>query len=51
MLQSLLYGVEPQSLQVFLRVTGAMVLLAVGAILIPTLRAMSIEPARVLREE
>ncbi|NNM33903.1 MAG: ABC transporter permease [Gemmatimonadetes bacterium] len=51
LLRSLLYGVEPQSPAVLVAVTGTMVLLAALAILIPTLRAMAIEPARILREE
>lgn len=50
-LSSLLYGVRPLDATTFLLVPGALLLVALGASLIPARRATRVDPAIALREE
>ena len=50
-LESFLFGVEPQSPLLLAMVTAGMLLIAAIAAYLPATRAASVDPARLLREE
>jgi ABC-type antimicrobial peptide transport system permease subunit len=50
-LEGFLFGVEPQSPLMLALVTGGLLLTASIAVYLPANRAVSVDPARVLREE
>ena len=50
-LESLLFGVRPHDPATFAGVAGFLILVSLGAVLVPTRRAMKIDPATALRAE
>jgi ABC-type antimicrobial peptide transport system permease subunit len=51
LLDSILYGVEPRNIAVFLGVPAVLAFVAVAAVAIPAFRASRIDPLQALRYE